>query len=398
MQALIGLAILIVTLFIILQLYKMVAAEADSTVAEEFCRQTNAWNVGLLGDKARAIGFNLEGCKKIDLKQPIPSKTAPRDIGDLTARCWWMWLEGLTTPEGKSENVLKTTLTTSDKDCFVCYTFFLEKGNSMSPGKLSEALSKEIYRVEDGSDKCAPKGGGYCQESCEKLENPHTLTSITGKTVNSDKCKQPQKCCVPEVANECVSKGGKCEPRPAGENFYGDEKNRFARNNRWLCNKREESCFVPQSQFLSYVDYIQEGGKGPGMLALSKDVTNNGLTSGKLYAVVFNEDTTAEGAGAVVGAGVAGTAGVLAGAALGAKAGGAVGTVALPGVGTFVGVVVGGVSGAIFGLAGSYVGYNLGSGLVQVFEAETLDQIVIANMEEVTHKDFSCAVQYGVKG
>jgi hypothetical protein len=387
MQALIGLAILIVTFFVILQIYKAIGAGTEGVAAEEFCYFTNAIKAKLIPDLASEGGFDPQGCQKIDIKTALPAKSATKDIGDLTAKCWRMWLEGIT-EDGKSKDVLVAS-SNFGKDCFICYTFFLERGTTITSGKLSESLANEVYRVADGSDKCAPKGGGYCQESCETLENP-SVSGVPAEEVHSEKCNAPEKCCVAAVkGNDCVNKGGLCEVNSA--NFFGKGDTNFARNSLWTCAKRGESCFVPQKQFLSYVDYIQEGGKGPGMLALSKDVAQEGLKSGNMYAVVFNEDTTADVQNGLIGGGILGSSGALAGIVLGFKAGALVGTAITPGIGT----VVGGVSFAVLGGIGTLVGYNAGAGITNLFASNTFDQIVIAEREEVQNL---CTIQYGVKG
>lgn len=390
------LAILMVTFFFILRMFGFFASQTDDKVSEELCRATNAAKLNLIPDALRKAGVSPQACQKIELKNPLPSGEfasyspkygVQKQVGELSARCWQMWQEGITGPDGNSRDVLDSSAVLG-KDCFVCYTFSVQKGAESTSGDLSRTLAFDAYTIVDGSDKCVKNGGGYCREKCEGDEVQDTSTN---------KCEN-KKCCF-DKRNECISRGGQCRADKASDVFFFADKNAdnkvvtMARTTKWSC--AQGACFVPQKQFISYVDYIQEGGKGPGMLALSKQVQEKGLQPGTLYAVAFNEDTSSDKIAASVSGGIVGSAGCIVGGKIGFWAGGIGGGGVASGITAPLGAGAGCVAGAAVGAGVTYIGTLMyWSGLTNKFGANEFDQILIAERSEITD---ICVEQYGAK-
>ncbi|MCK4589213.1 MAG: hypothetical protein KAT77_02135 [Nanoarchaeota archaeon] len=392
--------IVIITFSLLAGMFGWFAKESKGKAAEDFCFITNAVNVGILPQKARTLGVELKGCQTID-KQDIPfdefrsskyidrKEGAKAQIAAMIAQCWKNWLEGIRDEDGENEDVFATSYkdTGFDKECFVCNTFSLDKKTGMiGRGELSRYLAGTPYIIHDPSDKCDSGGGGYCHDIC-----PEDFP----REIRSKKCTLGQRCCVAtDTRDECKNKGGRCEEawfsqlEPEGEKFW-------IKYDKWSC--RKGSCYIKQENFFSYVDYVQRS-KGPGMIVFSKSVVENNLTPGYQYAIVFNEDTTADEligvtAGAVTGVTLT-VAGGVAGTLIASKliaTGGAIGTLITPGIGTVVGLGVGALVG--FGLA--YTGYEAGKAIAasELVELKEIDQIMIAEVNEVQDH---CKIESGV--
>lgn len=269
MKTIIKIALITLAFIIIIGLFSRLFAQTSGKSSEELCHTYNT--LTSIGGKtaefakgARAVPI---ACQNLDLFG-VPTKEYPQDtqgamtqIGDLAARCWWMWLEGV---DGK--NVIGAG--TSRRKCFICYNLYLDEKISFQSGDLDYFFDTQSYTVKDEGDKCAPLGGGQCRDKCE---------GTLSKEIESKKCKRGQKCCVTENRrDECVNKGGNCTTICEGE--YSEE------YSGWQCSSGNRCCLKKENYF-TYRDYIQKFG-GSGALV----VKPGNFDSKDIYAVVFSED------------------------------------------------------------------------------------------------------------
>ncbi len=276
--------LLLIAAGLIIGIFSYAAGRASEKTSENLCRGLNVLRYGRIGgvvpvgriDKG-PVTINLapRGCKTID-KKDLPGKNyedhvnglkegAKAELRDMIAKCWWMWLEG------KQPNMFDTSTVALSNKCFVCYTFSMKDGADLRIPEFIASLDY-AYEAADSSSRCAPAGqGGMCMASCDK-------SSSFSKPVPSDRCKDNEKCCIAENSkDECVNKGGTCEPREG-----------FVPYNKWSC--KEGSCHVKKENFVSYLDYVQGtngAAGGAGFLVYQNDLESIGLTTKNKYAVTL---------------------------------------------------------------------------------------------------------------
>jgi len=187
-------------------------------------------------------------------------ESTANQIRDMTAKCWWMWLEG------RQTNMFSTSTLSFANKCFVCYTFSIDKDTSFIPVETFYRSLNDPYFASDLSEKCASGGGGNCMSKCE---------GDYSKETSSSKCQPDQKCCVAD--NECESKDGKCaETPPPGTKAF----------DKWIC-KSGKTCYVNEATYGTYFDYIQ-GTKGDGGLGFLVQPDNMAtFDSNNYYAITF---------------------------------------------------------------------------------------------------------------
>ena len=215
----------------------------------------------------KKIPIQNSGCKTFD-KDFIPSEkygadgaAAMKQIADMTARCWWMFLEG------SGKNVLDNPIL-GGKKCFICYMFQLKKGISFDSGAFEQQMGSIPYKIVDSSDQCSSTGGGFCEQTCSlgRTKSPSNLCLKRGKTGS---------CCV--AASECESKGGTCATPSQDTRLESS----------WSGCNFNTRCYVGPKSSFTYLDYIQKFA-GAGRFFVDTPVKN--IASGEIYAVVFTED------------------------------------------------------------------------------------------------------------
>jgi len=314
MGVIITLIILFLSFFIITKIWMTFFVKAEGVAAENLCRNFNAlrfWTKEFVEDKSKGVFSRGTGraCKVID--RTIPSSGYPQttegvkqEIMYMTARCWWMWLEGLQPDMFKDKNPVG-----KDK-CFICYTFKIKKGKSIKELKgidLAREMALTTYKARDTSDLCAANGGGHCIHENQVDEDRRTCSPSDDKykeftqMVISDKCKDKDTRCCIKKAYECENKGGRCTSDEDCPTDYYDYAS-------WGC--RRGRCCVQKDNMYSYVDYIQ-GYKGEGLFMMSDDL--NFKPKEETYAVVFTSPGGECGAtcGLVIGAGAVGGVALL---------------------------------------------------------------------------------------
>ena len=303
---LIEILLLLVATTLIITIFTIAAGRADDKTSENLCRGFNAIRYATqIGEGKLSITAAPNACKTID-KKDVPSKDyknnadstkdgAQKEIRDLMARCWWMWLEG------NQKNMFDKSFYNWQNGCFICYTFSTGKDvGYMKYEDLSTSLNQPYYAV-DKTDRCAPLGqGGKCMDSCtepfttevpsskcnpqeslavemgNKLINPDSTTGSNSKTDGKTSTGvQIRKCCAAE--NECENRGGRCLPKP--DQVYS------VPYTGWAC--KQGHCYLEPDRMASYLDYIQGtrgAGGGAGKVLF---LNEGGINPRTKYAITF---------------------------------------------------------------------------------------------------------------
>ena len=304
-STLIEILLLIVATTLIITIFTIAAGRADEKTAENLCRGFNAIRYATqIGEGKLSLTLAPKACKTIDKKE-VPNKdyknnadsvkeSAQKEIRDLMARCWWMWLEG------NQKNMFDKSFYNLQNGCFICYTFSTGKDvGYMKYEDISASLNKPYYAV-DRTDRCAPLGqGGMCMDSCtepfttevpsskcnpqesgfveagEKLINPDSTKDSSSKSEEKTSTGVPiRKCCTAE--DECVNRGGKCLTTPDST---------LVPYANWQC--KQGHCYLEPDKMASYLDYIQGtrgAGGGAGKILF---LNEGGIHTGTKYAVTF---------------------------------------------------------------------------------------------------------------
>ncbi len=251
METIIKISLLTLALVIIGGLFSMLFAKAPEKASESLCRSFNAARIK--SPDLPTVGKVVpNACKTIHKEvpgdgYPQTKEGAMENIADLSAKCWWMWLEGIS-PEALDKHLIKVW---SDP-CFVCYTFSLKKDIEFSGTELDKHMGKTPYIVRDSSDKCYPLGGGYCQE-----EPVDPFTKEVRETQEQKCRKQNKECYVAEnKKDKCLNKGGHCRP------VCGVDEERYD-HPEWTCSDSNYVCCIEDENYFSYIDYITKY-KGTG--------------------------------------------------------------------------------------------------------------------------------------
>ncbi len=268
MAMLIGIAILIISGFLILGLWKIFFSKANDASAEALCYGFNAIRLWGKDKEQQATGVHFKEiaprtCRNIE--KEVPGEDYPQtkqgamaEISDMTARCWWMWLEGA------ERNMFRQILPGGKEPCFNCYSFNIKKGiDSFTGADLAQYMRETAYKVKDGSNNCAAVGGGFCADDCSKLSEG---SQISAKEVSSNKCEKPKKCCISTKRNDkCSNKGGACIALGSSTCKEKSPEEYSIKYDGWKCAVKGESCCIKQEHFYSYFGYVQnynDDGKG----------------------------------------------------------------------------------------------------------------------------------------
>lgn len=304
---LIEIVLLLAATALIITVFTIAAGRADDKTAENLCRGFNSIRYATqFGEGKLSVTLAPNACKTID-KKNVPSEdyknsadsakdSAQKEVKDLMARCWWMWLEG------NQKNMFTKSWYNLQNGCFICYTFSTDKDvGYMSYDDFSASLNKPYYAV-DRTDRCAPMGqGGKCMDSCTAPFTTEVTSSkcnpqeslaveIGNKLINSGSTTDPsskaeektgtgvpvRKCCTAE--NECENRGGKCLSEPT--QVYS------VPYTGWAC--KQGHCYLEPDKMASYLDYIQGtrgAGGGAGKVLFINGET--GIKPGVKYAVTF---------------------------------------------------------------------------------------------------------------
>jgi len=242
--------------------WSILFSKADDASAEALCYGFNAVRFKTKVEAGNAPLFDVapRTCRRIE--KIVPSDDYPQnkegakaEISDMTARCWWMWLEG-------AERNMFRGLPGGKEPCFNCYSFNIKKGiDSFTGAELAQYMRDTAYKVKDASNNCAAIGGGFCADDCSKLSEG---SQFSAKEVSSKKCEKPKKCCVSTKRNdECKNKGGFCVN--LGDSTCKEKNSEYPiQYDGWRCAVSEESCCVKKEHYYSYFDYVQNYNDGKG--------------------------------------------------------------------------------------------------------------------------------------
>ncbi|MBW2988956.1 hypothetical protein KY358_01420 [Candidatus Woesearchaeota archaeon] len=283
MKFIVSTTILLFSALMIVNLHGMFFSKAEAATSEQLCRGFNALRTKTEVEKFGFTLFNLapRTCKIIHKDVPDPgyvkytgdeTEGAMMEIGDLAARCWWMWLEGT------KDDMFGTTWT-GEKKCFICYDFNINKDvGSFSATGLKQFLQDTQHIVIDKSNKCNIQGGGWCREVCESDEKETPSSRCPSKKVDGEIKKEV--CCNKKV--ECLNKGGVCsdECGEGLEEYKG-----------WSCKGSEgEKCCIEENNFLSYERYIQEY-EGEGKAIIDVEGIEDFRPLEETYAITYVSKT-----------------------------------------------------------------------------------------------------------
>ncbi|MBW2996274.1 hypothetical protein KY332_03165 [Candidatus Woesearchaeota archaeon] len=285
----INIALLTLSLVLILGLWNIIFSEAESAVSESLCESFNAARFQASWKPAgQRITFVPRTCKIIDKteKEALPEKGYPEtlegtqeNIQKLIVKCWNMWLKGY------EDDMFDANVFPGGKqDCFVCYALNIKKGikPSFNSSDFDKSLSKEIYIVEDASDRCHGKenfySGGYCRTACKADE----------KSTPSKKCKTNEYCCIQSNKdNECIDKGGACRQ------LCNENEKPFPPPEGWKCAGKYETCCIENKNLYTYRDYVQVyGGVGRIDVKPGIEFCPQGSDCADTYAIAFAAKTT----------------------------------------------------------------------------------------------------------
>lgn len=369
LRTLMEIFLVIVSAGLIIGVFTTLSAQADEKTSELLCRNFNAIRYGtkiqindpIGGNKLPSVNVAPRACKTLD-KQDVPSgeytaktsspeEAAKAQLGDLIARCWWMWLEG------REPNMFDKSWYNFQNGCFVCYTFSLD--SKVKPVDMNDFFStmgaKPYYGI-DSSDKCS-SSGGKCMADC-KGEG-------TEKETASNKCRINEKCCISsEIQDECVNRGGRCLDNPTGAFTFQFKE--------WGCKKN--SCYVKQENVKTYFDYIKSSG-GPGEIIVYDD--SKEFKPGTKYAISFVSPGLSWDPKSLISAGGAGIAGA-----------GAVYAVAATGCLVFTGGACAVPILLLTATGGYFAAVSSASGQI-----EKINHILISPYDKISGK---CAIESGV--
>ena len=285
--------------FFMLGFYNYVSAEVNDDVSEQLCRTTNALRIGTaISTIGGEVRLAPRGCKTIDKTVPdakhvnnvlIPADAQDRNknkyaaiqhVADLSARCWRMWLEGITWT-GKDGSVKKDILDPESgfsptKKCFICYEFELKKDVSFTTAELINYMDKTFHSVKDTSDQCSIVGG-ICKTDCGVADSRYSANVFRNEVPGTcNQIRPGTKCCVIDKKYDCENRGGKCSPGGVFQNPF----------NGWKCRDSSSTlCFLSNENYFSYTKYIQEfNGRG----RFHPEVAG-GFKPNEKYSIVFNE-------------------------------------------------------------------------------------------------------------
>lgn len=239
------------------------------------CRASNEMRYAIKEKNPLNFAAGPRACQTIHqeiplIKEGYPETTegAKMQIRDMVKNCWNMWLEG------EQPDILSKGVLSSKQPCFICYTFTINKGKNIKPFsimKLEDSMN-DAMNVKSDSDNCNPLGGGKCLKSCPGNGYPDAELKVK---VKSSVCKQGKVCCIAEEENDkCVNNGGYCgeKPTPVYSVAYSE----------WRCAGKNNNCYVKPENYKTYMDYINNEGKGYLLVP-----ENLELEPSKLYAVTF---------------------------------------------------------------------------------------------------------------
>ena len=291
------LAVIVLGVIVIIGVINMIFEKADDTGKEVICAGSVAFSNSVKQDliKIKEVRPPIF-CEPIE--KEIPSKGYSQDlegikkeIGDLIARCWWMY------GEGKIKNVFEEKAWWNDDRCMTCYYFTIKRVKDFEvfdSDNLMLSLATQPYVVRGYEDKCALGGGKCVPQSDETLkiecgeENEYEVQSLPKEYI-TDVCEKQfgdedparTKCCFnPE--SQCLNHGGTCESQcntNEGKVYYPG----------WKCKDSDKQCCVHEDQMTTILDYVQ-GANWMGAIGFPLDFEFK--EQRQQYAITFIGDTS----------------------------------------------------------------------------------------------------------
>jgi len=172
--------IAILSLTIIIYAVNQFFTRADQVVDEQACRAS------ILTRVKSNLGIYVLGKRVGELSPfPIVCKTQHKvlegdkeqvmiQISDLSARCWWMFLNG------EYGNIFDKLQLTSDQKCFICYTFSIaDKDININEEELREYMDDHYYITKAG-EKGEPEGVVTYLDYIQRWKGKGVITTSEG--------------------------------------------------------------------------------------------------------------------------------------------------------------------------------------------------------------------------
>ena len=262
--------ILVLVVFIILGgFFTSCIRSAESDLKEDMCRASvflrHEYHINALGTKIEAAPLE---CYTYDKEVPLEKydggtvNDIEKSIGDLIAKTWWMFGEGIFKANFQGEAKGSAFNFGGDtKLCHVSYRFTIndknikmvnyESGQPLfNSADLMTYLTTNIYFADPEYHEI------YCENG--KDDDSDGLTDE-----EDDDCTDGKT----SVTNSCEQRGGVCvsldDAVPPKYKIYKDIE--------WTCKGRNDLCYAPDSRSYSYLKYVQSHGDSRGTLVIGSD-------------------------------------------------------------------------------------------------------------------------------
>ena len=135
----------IVSLVIIIYAVYEFYTRADQAVDEPACRGSILTRVKFSFKLAKVVEVNPFPilCKTQEKTLEGNKKQVMNQISDLSARCWWMFLNG------EYGNIFNKLNLESDQKCFICYTFKIENDMKITGKDLIDYMGENYYIIPE---------------------------------------------------------------------------------------------------------------------------------------------------------------------------------------------------------------------------------------------------------
>ena len=148
--------IAILSFAIIIYAINQFFTRADQEVDEQACRASILTRVkSTLRVKVVELNPFPIVCKTQEKELKGDAEQVKMQISDLSARCWWMFLNG------EYGNIFDKLQLTSDKKCFICYTFNIAEKNIEISGKELMDYMGEHYYITQVNEEGEEEGVTY---------------------------------------------------------------------------------------------------------------------------------------------------------------------------------------------------------------------------------------------
>lgn len=274
LKKIVSIILVLASLFVLTAFTRFTQVATDEKSQEELCRAS------VFARESLQVEVPVVGSQKI---VPLQCSTFPRvlplnfyersregimgSFGQLAAKCWWMFGEGL------YEGTLKTRW--NGKPCHVCYSVTIDdsgiadrSGDDLFSGVgLQNYFFENIYIVDPEWHET------FCGDNIDNDEDGDI-------DMADEDCNDPTR-----FDSDCTYQGGLCVP----EGSSCPDKYRKFNDIEWTCREEDgvkQECCVHEDNSYTYFEYVQMHGDESGILfVMEPDKTI--FNSGGHYAVAL---------------------------------------------------------------------------------------------------------------